>query len=106
MSSPDSLQFPNRGRKRLWFPVRLDEPEPVQVILPVDTVRADTGVVRTFEQSDLPARGERVVRVFPSASRPWEILFLQMLAHRRQKWAPAKGDGILVLEGALPAVSA
>ena len=87
-------------RKRIWFPVRLDEPAPV-VLVPVDSVRPDNGTVRTFEPEKLNI-AEKVVRIFPCAARPWEVLYLRMLDHRRQKWAPAHGDGILVLEGALP----
>ena len=90
------------ARKRTWFPIRLDEPGDVEVLMPHDNVRPDNGTVTTFEPTKLPADAGKVVRVYPCASRPWEVLFLQMLEHRKQKWAPAHGDGILVLEGALP----
>lgn len=89
------------ARKRTWFPIRLDEPGDLEVLMPHDNVRPDGGTVTTFEPVKLPTT-EKVVRIFPCASRPWEVLFLQMLEHRRQKWAPAHGDGIIVLEGALP----
>lgn len=95
--NPESLS----ARPRHWFPVRIDEPEGVEVLMPHSTVRSDGGTVVTFEPVKAPA-GKKLVRVFPSATRPWEILFLQMLKHRIQKWAPASGDGILVLEEALP----
>lgn len=85
-------------QRRIYFPIRLAEPDPL-VIKPVDTVRPDTGIVRTFEPDKITGP---YVRVFPCAARPWEILFLQMLRQHDQKFAPANGDGILVLEGALP----
>ena len=93
-------------RKRLWFPIRLDEPEPVMGLMPSDNVRPDGGTVTTFEPTRIfLADGQKIVRVFPCAARPYEVLFLQMLKHRIQKWAPASGDGILVLESALPVQS-
>lgn len=93
--------YTSNPRRRKWFPIRLDEPGDVEVLMPHDNVRPDNGTVTTFEPTKLPTT-EKVVRVFPSAERPWEVLFLQMLQHRKQKWAPADGDGIIVLEGALP----
>ncbi len=85
-----------RTRRKTFFPVRLDEAQP-EIIVPVSTIRADGGTVLTFESERY--RGDRrLVRVFPNASRPWEILFLSMLRHRVDKWAPAHGDGILVAE--------
>lgn len=83
-------------RRKTYFPVRLDEAQP-EIILPVNTVRPDGGTVVTFEPSRYTGE-RRLVRVFPSASRPWEVLFLSMLEHRRDKFAPAHGDGILVCE--------
>lgn len=90
-------------RRRLWFPDRPTEPRPVRVLMPHHNVRPDGGTVLTYEPQELDV-DEPVVRVRPSGSRPWETLFLQLLRHHGQKWAPASGDGILVLASALPSI--
>lgn len=83
-------------KRKTFFPVRLNEAQP-EIIVPVDTTRVDGAIVTTFEPTRY--RGDRqLVRVFPNAERPWEILYLGMLSHRVDKWAPAYGDGILVAE--------
>ena len=67
-------------------------------------MRSDSGIVKTWEPDK--QKGD-FVRVFPCAARPWEILFLRMLDNQREKFAPAHGDGILVLRAkieALPAI--
>lgn len=84
-------------KRKIFFPLRLDEPEPALVIMPKDTVRPDNGTVRTFEP--VVYKGPRkLVRVFPHPERPWETLYLQTLSQHDQKFAPANGDGILVAE--------
>lgn len=89
--------MPAPKTRKIFFPIRLDEPVPHLVIMPKDTIRPDNGTVRTFEPT--PYKGpHKLVRVFPHPERPWETLYLQTLTQHDQKFAPANGDGILVAE--------
>lgn len=69
---------------------RIEEIDP-ECIIVVHPIRKDTGVLTSYEPHKISGR---FYRVFP---RNWaDVFFLQCLAHRVHKWAPAHGEGVLV----------
>ena len=61
----------------------------------IDCVRANRITTRTLKGPH--------VRVIPKTAR--EVLSLQMLEHRREKYAPARGNGVILTPEALERIS-
>jgi hypothetical protein len=70
-------------------------------IAPEVVIKKEVGNVYTFETGRVPGV---FFRVIPDGFR--EIFLIQMLEQYREKFAPAKGNGVLISESAMKQITA